>query len=116
MRHPPTDWHICPSCGTEFGYEDIGRTYQELRMQWLNSGMQWWSSATKAPENWDPVLQLVTGVFANPATAVFSAKVDPMVTGFALTGSVKKKGVKRRGFSRPIGQLAWDGTFGTAAA
>lgn len=37
------DWHICPCCGTEFGYDDAGRTHAELRRRWIDGGMKWWS-------------------------------------------------------------------------
>jgi hypothetical protein len=62
MRYPPKDWHICPSCGTEFGYEDVGRTYSQLREQWLHSGPKgpaWWSPVDPQPEGWDPVEQMM---------------------------------------------------------
>jgi hypothetical protein len=58
MRYPPVDFHICPSCGTEFGYEDAGRSYAELRAEWLRSGARWWSPVDSKPDGWDPYLQL----------------------------------------------------------
>lgn len=57
---PPEDFHICPSCGTEFGYDDAGRTHAELRAQWIERGAHWWSRSTPAPVGWDPLVQLVT--------------------------------------------------------
>lgn len=27
----PVDLSICPSCGTQFGYDDVGRSHKELR-------------------------------------------------------------------------------------
>ncbi len=58
MSNPPQDYHICPSCGTEFGYDDSGGTYEELRRDWLNSGAQWRSPVHKKPEGWNPYDQL----------------------------------------------------------
>ena len=56
---------ICPSCGCQFGYNDSTKTpserlnrWIELREQWINDGMQWWSEARDAPKGWDPVAQL----------------------------------------------------------
>jgi hypothetical protein len=55
---PASDFHICASCGTEFGYDDAGRTHAELRAIWLRSGARWWNPTTAPPVNWDPYLQL----------------------------------------------------------
>ena len=58
MRYPPRDWHICPSCGTEFGYEDVGRTHEELKNGWIARGMRWWSPVETPPIGWSPIEQL----------------------------------------------------------
>jgi hypothetical protein len=58
LRVPPINFHICPSCGTEFGYDDAGTSHAELRAIWLRSGAHWWSTTTSAPPNWDPYLQV----------------------------------------------------------
>lgn len=58
MPYPPTDYHICSSCGTEFGYDDAGRTYEELRDIWLKGGLNWWSPVDPQPEEWDPYAQV----------------------------------------------------------
>ena len=49
---------ICPSCGTEFGYDDSGASHKELRRRWVESGMPWFSKAAAPPSNWNPVEQL----------------------------------------------------------
>jgi hypothetical protein len=67
LRRAPTDFLICPSCGTEFGYDDAGRTHAELRAIWLRGGAGWWSTATPPPKNWDPYLQLDNIVSPSPA-------------------------------------------------
>ena len=58
MRYPPRDWHICPSCGTEFGYEDVGRTYEQIRSAWFDGGCRWWSPVEPSPPEWNPIEQL----------------------------------------------------------
>jgi hypothetical protein len=58
MRYPPSDFHICPSCGTEFGYDDAGRSYDQLRQAWLVAGPKWWSQVEPQPPDWNPALQL----------------------------------------------------------
>ena len=60
LERPAADYRICPSCGTEFGYDDAGRTYAELRAAWLRSGAQWWSRSRPAPAEWDPYKQVNT--------------------------------------------------------
>ncbi len=57
LQQPAADFRICPSCGTEFGYDDAGTTHAELRAIWLRSGAHWWSPEP-LPLNWDPYLQL----------------------------------------------------------
>ena len=56
----PNSYVICPSCGTEFGFDDINATFKELRLNWINSGMQWWSNDIEPPESWDPTQQLIS--------------------------------------------------------
>jgi len=68
MAYPPTDFHICPSCGTEFGYDDSGTTYEELRSRWILSGPTWWSPADPRPKDWDPYEQMRRVVLNAPGT------------------------------------------------
>jgi predicted RNA-binding Zn-ribbon protein involved in translation (DUF1610 family) len=49
---------ICPSCGTQFGYQDARRSHGELRAEWIARGMPWHSGADLEPDDWDPVFQL----------------------------------------------------------
>jgi hypothetical protein len=53
------DWYqeICPSCGTQFGYDDCTRTHHELRQRWLDGGARWWSPDPQPP-NFNGVDQL----------------------------------------------------------
>ena len=107
MEDPPADYNICPSCGTEFGLHDVNTSIDNLRLAWLGTGPRWWSVVDPQPANWDPMLQLVTGVFGNPGAIAFSAAVDPSVTGF-LPGSSRsrRKRTKKRGVLLPAEPLS----------
>jgi hypothetical protein len=50
-------FEICPSCGTEFGYDDAKKSHESLRDEWIAKGMPWWADDKPAPD-WDPVQQL----------------------------------------------------------
>ncbi len=49
---------ICPICGTQFGYDDSNLSHEELRKNWVENGMKFWSSSRKKPKNWNPLEQL----------------------------------------------------------
>lgn len=51
-------FEICPSCGTEFGLDDSDKSTQQLREDWIASGMRWWSDQQSPPPHWDPAEQL----------------------------------------------------------
>jgi hypothetical protein len=59
-------FEICPSCGTEFGYDDAAGgdlarrqvIHTRLREEWRKSGCRWWSSGRLPPQDWDPEEQL----------------------------------------------------------
>lgn len=38
MEDPPSDFNICPCCGTEFGYHDANTSTNTLRAAWLRGG------------------------------------------------------------------------------
>ncbi|HEY8544598.1 MAG TPA: hypothetical protein VIL36_06110, partial [Acidimicrobiales bacterium] len=57
-------YEICPCCGTEFGYQDVGHEaearaarHRELRQEWIELGCPWWSNR-EPPPGWDPKAQL----------------------------------------------------------
>jgi hypothetical protein len=58
LMKPATDHNICPCCGTEFGYDDIAHTWEELRNLWIARGAKWFSHHTPAPNDWNVVSQL----------------------------------------------------------
>jgi len=43
-------YEVCPSCGTEFGVDDVGMSWAELRQDWMDGGCKWWSEYTKPKE------------------------------------------------------------------
>lgn len=59
---------ICPSCGIEFGYDDVFEacgiegTREELQLRWrekwISGGMKWSISEIPPPPNWNPREQL----------------------------------------------------------
>ena len=78
MDDPPRDYNICPSCGTEFGYHDSGRTYEELRWTWLNAGAEWWSPVDEKPPGWNPYQQLFkAGLGFQPTAASTTSGAQP---------------------------------------
>lgn len=50
LRYPPAGYSICPSCGTEFGNDDFGSSYAELRRRWIAGGRKWWSQTVSRDE------------------------------------------------------------------
>lgn len=58
MEDAPEDYNICPSCGTEFGVNDVNSSVAELRAAWLSAGAPWWSTTDQPPASWNPYLQL----------------------------------------------------------
>jgi hypothetical protein len=59
LPYPPRDYHICPSCGTEYGNDDADFTVVQLREMWIAGGANWFFG--KAPDGWNAWLQLIDG-------------------------------------------------------
>jgi hypothetical protein len=59
LAEPPRNFSICPSCGTEFGYDDSSLSHTELMFRWIKAGAPWFSKATRPPDGWNPWLQLI---------------------------------------------------------
>jgi hypothetical protein len=59
LIRPPTDYMICPSCGTEFGYDDFDTTHTQLRYEWLGKGAPWFSRHTPPPPHWNAFRQVL---------------------------------------------------------
>jgi hypothetical protein len=66
MDSPPSDYEICPCCGTEFGLDDQEKSHDELRQDWIViNHCRWFSNYTAPPDGWDPAHQL--GALISPA-------------------------------------------------
>jgi hypothetical protein len=61
LEEPPAYFTICPSCGTEFGYQDTLRGHDELRADWIAQGPIWQSSVIATPPQWNGMEQLRRG-------------------------------------------------------
>jgi hypothetical protein len=72
LPYPPTDYHICPCCGTEFGNDDEEFTHTQLRDLWIAHGAKWFFGAPTA--DWNPYMQLIAGDHAE-AVPVFALRV-----------------------------------------
>lgn len=64
---PYHSYEICPCCGTEFGYDDVGQTHKELREAWVGGGKVWWSKHRPPPDGWDAEGQLLPA-YQTPTT------------------------------------------------
>jgi hypothetical protein len=118
MVYPPNDFHICPSCGTEFGYDDSGVTYAELREQWIATGPAWWSPVDPRPENWDPINQMIRGLFLtpNPILGEISVSVGMNQAEIAPAGSIKRKRARaKRHFVPALARSPYPALLNTAA-
>ena len=54
---------ICPSCGTEFGYDDVSLSHEALRAEWLRGGAPWFEDSTKPAQDWDPWRQIMEAFY-----------------------------------------------------
>lgn len=50
---PDNNFDICPSCGTEFGYDDFNASHDELRKRWIAGGCKWWSQSDAPPDDYE---------------------------------------------------------------
>jgi hypothetical protein len=57
MPYPPTDYHICPCCSTEFGNDDVDFSHHQLREMWIGNGAHWFFG--EPPTRWNPWTQLI---------------------------------------------------------
>jgi hypothetical protein len=63
LKYPPDDFTICPSCGTEFGYQDSNKTNADLRAEWVKRGLPWSSRVIERPAGWNGLSQLQSAGF-----------------------------------------------------
>ncbi len=59
LQYRPTNFTICPSCYTEFGYDDTTLSHQELQAEWLRNGARWEGiNVMPPPPGWDALKQV----------------------------------------------------------
>jgi hypothetical protein len=58
MKYPAADFNICPSCGVEFGADDVDHSIQDLQQYWIARGMQWTSPVSPRPSHYNPLEQI----------------------------------------------------------
>lgn len=66
LRDDAINHGICPSCGTEFGYDDASISHEILRFEWLRSGATWFDNSVAPPKHWNAWEQ-VLGAFYRPS-------------------------------------------------
>jgi hypothetical protein len=73
---------ICPSCGTEFGYDDIACSHEILRSGWLLHGGEWFDKLVGPPAGWNAIQQVIAAF----PTVRFVAKTarKPITSEFQL--------------------------------
>ena len=110
LPYQAADFHICPSCGTEFGYDDSGVSHAELRDRWIATGPSWWSPVTPVPPDWNPILQLMKGVFLSGTAHNTAQWLSPTTFARAPVGIFfKRKRVGPR--IKTAGQANYFGTL-----
>jgi hypothetical protein len=86
MPDPPTDYNICPCCGTEFGNHDEFKTHEQLRYEWVLAGAKWFFR--DAPPFWSAAAQLSGGVYLHGySPATFGQTVSNYGGPVVLVGS-----------------------------
>jgi len=58
LEDPPANHEICPCCGTQFGYHNTTKSYEDLRKNWVSNGLHWHSRVETPPLGWNPYVQL----------------------------------------------------------
>ena len=71
LPYPPSNYHICPCCSTEFGNDDADYTHEQLREMWIAGGASWFFG--RAPQHWNPWTQLIRAGFGASVLPEFRA-------------------------------------------
>jgi hypothetical protein len=89
LDYPAKDFNICPSCGVEFDADTVEYSVSELRIAWMNRGMEWSSRVLARPKNYDAVEQL-----ANLHISRVSSSTSPSTS----QGSFKPSSAQKQDF------------------
>lgn len=100
LVHPPERFYICPCCGTEFGYDDATLSHPDLRREWINNGLEWFSDAINPPVGWNPIVQLIRAGYGRDLPALYSPSAQE------TRGFVDERTLVRDAFSRPGSPIA----------
>jgi hypothetical protein len=89
LPEPPVNFSICPSCGTEFGYDDAQKAHSLLRKEWADSDAPWFSRARPAPAGWNGWVQLIEAGFgyALPFRAYLRLRASSISSGRPASAS-----------------------------
>src|SRR5439155_19645602 len=63
LREDARNHDICPSSGTEFGYDDVSRSHEALRIDWLQLGGQWFDESVPHPHGWNAWDQVASAFY-----------------------------------------------------
>jgi hypothetical protein len=94
LKKPPENHVICPSCGTEFGYSDVGpesifEIHSGLRSYWVDHGAKWHSRAVAPPQHWNGYRQLIEAGLTGDVP-FFKNLTITIITALASTATGRK--------------------------
>jgi hypothetical protein len=82
LLYPIEESPICPSCYTEFGFDDEIKTFKELRADWIKDGMPWRGKNVQPPPiGWNPYVQLTNLQKTQPSTVTRNSSVKTVKLG-----------------------------------
>lgn len=94
LETPPENFTVCPSCYTEFGYDDATLSAEALRREWIQNGMRWAAAdVLPPPPDWNPVRQLIEAgityriVLPRAELKVATVDLGPGATKITFNGS-----------------------------
>lgn len=70
LEFPPSDYEICPCCGTEFENDDERASHAQLRAEWIRRSAPWFYR--QPPTNWNPWMQLIRAGYGAAVPIFFS--------------------------------------------
>ncbi len=102
---------ICPCCGTQFESEGFDGSYPELRSEWIDRYMPWFSRGKVPPKNWSPYRQLIAADFGSDLISHPRMKTDEdyryaVDEAFSDIRIAKQLKVLRESYDTPLTQKA----------
>jgi hypothetical protein len=96
LPYPPTNYNICPCCGTEFGNDDEDFTHTQLRNMWLAGGASWFFG--NPPPKWNWVEQFFKGGLVRVETGRIEQGLQ-----FKRLGNIEPEILNQRSYSYRLG-------------